>query len=105
MAANRHRSVPRLAILLPLSALAACGGSSYVRVVTINPPDASVYVNGEKVGQGSSRPHTFSFGDSTRIYVQAVHPDYQPETEWYTLEKMEQMVATNTDVKLTLRPR
>jgi hypothetical protein len=101
---------PRFALrsvaLMSLLGLTACfGGSNYVRVLTVNPPDASVYINGERVGQGSSRPQTFSFADCTRIYVQATHPDYQPETEWFTIEKMDNMVATNTDVKLTLRSR
>lgn len=105
-----HLPSPRSALhsvaLLSLLGLPACfGGSNYVRVLTVNPPDASVYINGVKVGQGSARPQTFSFAECSRIYVQATHPDYQPETEWFTAEKLDNMVATNTDVKLTLRPR
>ncbi len=105
MASNPSRFGLRSATLLSLLALAACGSSSYVRVLSVNPPDASVYINGVRVGPGNSRPQTFSFADYQRIYVQATHPEYLPETEWFTIEKMEQMVATNTDVKLTLRPR
>lgn len=95
----------RLLLVLPLLALPACGGAGYVRVMSVNPPDASVYINGERVGQGSSRPYTFDFTTSERIYVQATHPDYQPEIEWFTKERIEQMVAANLDVKITLRPR
>jgi hypothetical protein len=91
--------------LLSCCLAAACGSPSYVRVVSINPPDASVYINGERVGQGDSRPRTFDFTNVGRIYVQASHPDYQPEMEWFTRQKIEQMIATNTDVKITLRPR
>lgn len=92
-------------LLSSLTGLAACGSSSYVRVLSVNPPDASVYINGERVGQGSSRPQRFDFTSHSRIYVQATHPDYVPEIEWFTVEKIEQMISTNTDVKLTLRPR
>ena len=102
-----HELAPRLrvAALLSLLPLAACGSASYVRLLSVNPPDAAVYINGERVGQGSRRPHTFDFSNCSRVYVQATHPDYQPETEWFTQEKMEQMVATDTPVALTLRPR
>ena len=91
--------------LLSLLALGACNSSSFVRVVSVNPPEASVYINGEKVGSGNSRPQKFDFRGKERIYVQATHPDYQPETEWFTLEKMEHMVDSNTPVRLTLRAR
>ncbi len=86
-------------------ALTACSSSSFVRVVSVNPPDASVYINGERVGQGSSRPQTFDFSQCDEIFVQATHPDYQPELERFTLQKMKNMMATNTEVRLTLRPR
>lgn len=95
----------RSAILLPVLALTACGGASYVRVLSVNPPDASVYINGERVGQGSSRPYTFDFSTVDRIYVQATHTDYQPEIEWFDRARIEQMIASNLDVKITLRPR
>ncbi len=94
-----------LSILLPLLALCACNSTSFVRVVSVNPPDASVYINGVRVGAGDSRPQKFDFGNNKRVYVQATHPDYQPELEWFDLEKMEHMVDTDTNVKLTLRAR
>lgn len=92
-------------IVLPLLALCACSSSSFVRVVSVNPPDAAVYINGVRMGPGDSRPQKFDFRSNQRIYVQATHPDYQPEIEWFDLERMEQMVDTNTNVKLTLRAR
>jgi hypothetical protein len=95
----------RFASLLACAGLAACGGAGYVRVLSVNPPDASVYINGERVGQGSSRPYTFDFSQTPRVYVQATHPDYQPEIEWFDVPRMEQMIASNLDVKITLRPR
>lgn len=105
MATHSPARFVRFAILLPLAALAACNSSGYVRVVSVNPPDATVYINGERVGQGSSRPYTFDFAEVERIYVQATHPEYQPEVEVFDRARIEQMIATNLDVKLTLRPR
>ena len=99
-----HRSL-RSAILLPLLALGACGGAGYVRVVSVNPPDATVYINGERAGQGSSRPYTFDFSNVERIFVQATHPEYLPELEIFDRARIEQMIAANLDVKLTLRSR
>jgi uncharacterized protein YcfL len=96
---------PQFAFVLPLLALCACSSSSFVRVVSVNPPDASVYINGQRVGAGNSRPQTFDFKRNQRIYVQATHPDYQPEIEWFDRDKLEQMVDSNTEVKITLRPR
>ena len=96
---------PRSVILLPMLALAACGSSSYVRVVSVNPPDATVYINGERVGQGSARPCTFDFSKRARIYVQATHPDYQPAEEVFDQARIQQMIASDLPVKLTLRPR
>jgi hypothetical protein len=90
---------------LALLALAACGGSAYTRVVSVNPADASVYINGERVGQGSSRPYTFDFADCERICVQATHPDYNPETEWYDRNRLQAMIDANLPVAITLRPR
>jgi hypothetical protein len=83
---------------------AACS-SAPVRVLSVNPPDASVYLNGERIGKGDSRPQVFDFSQHGRICLQATHPDYLPEIEWFTPAKIEQMIATDTDVKITLRPR
>jgi hypothetical protein len=64
-----------------------------------------VFLNGQRIGQGSGRPQVFDFSKHPRLYVQATHPDYEPEFEWFDQRKIEAMVATNTDVKITLRPR
>lgn len=105
MATPTSRRPFRSVILLSGVLLAACSGASYVRVVSVNPPDASVYVNGEKIGQGSARPWTFDFSNVERIYVQATHPDYLPEMEVFTVTDIQQRIDSNLDVKLTLRPR
>ena len=102
--ARSSRTLSKLA-LLPLVALTACGSSGYSRVVSVNPADASVYINGERVGQGSSRPYVFDFSECDRICVQATHPDYNPETEWYDQARLQEMVNANLPVAITLRAR
>lgn len=91
--------------LAPMLCLGACSSSSYMHMLSVNPPDASVYVNGVRVGQGNSRPVEFDFAGGPRISVQATHPDYVPELEWFTLQKLKHMMASNTPVTLTLRLR
>jgi hypothetical protein len=91
--------------LRALLALPACGGANYTRVVQVNPPDASLFINGEYVGKGSPRPYTFDFGNVETIYVQAAHPEYVPELEKFDRARIEQMIASNLDIRLTLRSR
>jgi hypothetical protein len=95
----------RLTALVAATSLAGCSSSTYMHMLSVNPPDASVYVNGIRVGQGNSRPVEFDFTECPRISVQATHPDYQPEMEWFTLQKLKHMMGNNTPVTLTLRPR
>lgn len=99
------RTALRSLVLAPALCLAGCGSSTYMHTLSVNPPDASVYVNGVRVGQGSSRPVEFDFTESPRVCVQATHPDYIPEMEWFTLAKLKHMMSTNTPVTLTLRQR
>ena len=93
------------AILLALLGATACSSTSVQRVVSINQADASLYINGDYVGKGDARPRDFDFGNVQRVYVQAVHPDYQPVTEWFTMNDLTRMAATNTDLKITMRQR
>ncbi|MFN9275234.1 MAG: hypothetical protein ACK53T_07005 [Planctomycetota bacterium] len=97
----------RLPVLVLLAALhaAACTSTSYQRVVSVNPPDASLYINGVKVGKGDRRPREFDFAMVGRVCIQAVHPNYKPEVEWLTEADMRNLVDTNTDLKITLSPR
>ena len=93
------------ALLLAMFGATACSSTTLQRVVSINPSDASLYINGEYVGKGDRRPRDFNFAQVERIYVQAVHPDYQPVTEWFTMRDLERMAATDTDLKITMRQR
>jgi hypothetical protein len=102
----RTPSLRLLAPLLPLTLLfAAACSANYTRVVRANPAEATVFINGEKVGTGASRPHKFDFSSCERIFVQATHPDYLPMTEEFTEAKILDMIASNIDVTLPLRSR
>jgi hypothetical protein len=90
--------------LLPLLFAGACS-STYTRVIRANPAEATVFINGEKVGTGASRPHKFDFSSCQRIFVQATHPDYLPMTEEFDEAKIQAMIAANVDVTLPLRSR
>lgn len=96
---------PPLVLLAALATLGGCNSSVYQRVVSVNPSNAAVYINGEPAGMGDPRPKTFDFSELGRVYVQATHPDYLPYFEWFTREQMENMIDTNTDLKITLRGR
>ena len=67
----------RIALLTPLLALAACGGSTLSQTIYVNPPDASVYMNGVRVQKGMNRSHEFDFSKCDRILIQAISPGYE----------------------------
>ncbi|MFY9344189.1 MAG: serine/threonine-protein kinase [Planctomycetota bacterium] len=73
--------------------------------LSVNPPDATVYLNGERIGPGNARPVRFDFSEHARVYVQCLHPDYLPTIEWFTPERADQMRAMALPVQFTLRPR
>ncbi len=83
----------------------AAHGGAYRRVLAVNPPDAPVFINGERHGTGDSRPVRLDFGAFSRCYVQATHPDYNPELLLLTEDQVQDMIATGTDIRITLRPR
>lgn len=99
-----HR--PRIgAILGALLLLPACSSSSRNMVVWVNPPEASVYINGEPAGKGNKRVHQLSFARSQRIYIQATAPNFTPRTDWFTLAQIDEMIARGLDISLTLPQR
>jgi hypothetical protein len=93
------------AALAALVLLPACGSASHKMVIQVNPPEASVYINGQRVGQGERRPHDLSFDRQERVYVQATAPGYEPQIEWFDLQKVEDMIDRNLDLAMTLRQR
>ena len=93
------------ALLASLLGLTACGSSGYQRVVSINPPEASLYINGEKVGNGDKRERSFSFATQKRHYIQAVHPDFVPKLEIVDEKTLEGLVKNNLQFKMTMKAR
>ncbi|MFY9344868.1 MAG: hypothetical protein WAT39_20410 [Planctomycetota bacterium] len=99
---DRTPTRPRLLFLLvPLFALPACGGAGYRRFIKVSPAEATLYMNGERVGSGDNRPYVFDFSQCDRIFVQATHPEYTPVTEEFDREKVEAL----ENVQITLRAR
>lgn len=97
---------PRVAAVLGgLLLLASCGSTSRTVVISVNPPEASVYINGEAAGKGNARPHQLSFAQSTRVYVQATAPGFEPRIDWFTLEDVDRMLDHGLDLNMTLRQR
>ncbi|MFO1029869.1 MAG: hypothetical protein U1F60_02215 [Planctomycetota bacterium] len=84
--------------------MCACSGAP-VRVLKVDPADATVFVNGVATMKGGSRPLVFDFSSVDRIYVQATHPDYVPHIEWFDREMIDRMIETNTQVTITLQSR
>lgn len=82
-------------------ALAACGSSGHKLMISVNPPEAALFINGHPVGQGSRRVHTLEFGDNERIYVQATAENHRPYFEWLTV----QMLEDNKELPIVLPRR
>ncbi len=93
------------AFLVALSVAVCACTSQPVRVLKVDPADATVFVNGERAVKGGSRPQVFDFSKVDRIYVQATHPDYQPHIEWFDREMIDRMIESNTQVTITLQSR
>lgn len=99
-------SLPRTAALLGgLLLLSSCGSTSRSMVVSVNPPEASVYINGEPAGKGNKRVHQLPFGNVQRVYIQATAPNFEPRTEWFDLVKIDEMIDRDLDINITLRQR
>ncbi|MCK5945216.1 MAG: hypothetical protein KAI24_24720 [Planctomycetes bacterium] len=95
----------KTALLGSLLGLTACGSANYSRVVSINPPEASLYINGEKVGNGDKRERSFSFARHKRHYIQAVHPDFIPKLEIVDEKTLQGLVKNNLQFKMTMKAR
>ena len=85
--------------------VSACGSGGYVRAVSVSPPEATVYINGQKWGGGNRRPYEFNFSQQSRVFIQATCKDYLPKTEEFDEKKIRDMISTNTDVIISLVPR
>ncbi|MFN3241657.1 MAG: hypothetical protein ACE37K_09115 [Planctomycetota bacterium] len=100
-----HNRILKTALLASLLGLTACGSSGYSRVVSINPPEANLYINGVKVGNGDKRERQFSFEQQKRYYIQAVHPDFIPKLEIVDEKMIRGLVKNNLPLKMTMKAR
>jgi hypothetical protein len=94
-----------LAAALSVALLPACGSTSYRTVVQVNPADASLYINGKRVGTGDQRPYLLSFEEYDRVYVQATKRGFVPETQVYTADGIADILDTTGILKITLSER
>lgn len=86
-------------LLVSLLGLTACGSSSYRRPVSVNPPQATIYINGVESGSGDKKMVTFSFEKHKRIYLQARQKDHLPMLRVITEKDM----RGNLPIKLSLK--
>lgn len=91
--------------LVLLMLLAACGTSAPKILVQVSPPQASVYVNGKKMGQSREGLYAMDFSNSERVYVQVTAPRFTPLIKWYTRQDIDDMLAINHRIILDLRER
>jgi hypothetical protein len=95
----------RASALASLALLTACAGSSYRTVVRVDPPDASLFINGKRVGTGDPRPYDLPFGEYERVFIQATKRGFEPQTLVYTAKDVEDILDTTEVVKITLPER
>jgi hypothetical protein len=63
-----------------------------------------LFVNGQKF-EGDRRIRELAFGEHPRIYVQAAAKGYEPKTEWFTRQQIEELLSRGEDLRITLEPR
>jgi len=100
-----HNRFLKTALLASLLGLAACGSTSNSIIVSVNPPEASLYIDGKKVGEGDKRERTFSFANAKRHYIQAVHPDFIPKLEIVDAKTIAGLKKNNLPLKMTMKAR
>ncbi|MBX3464527.1 MAG: hypothetical protein KF830_15265 [Planctomycetes bacterium] len=93
----------RHALLAGLLACAGCSSSTYKVGIAVDPPTASVYVNGERVGAGSRRVYEIDFGANERICIQAVASSHEPVTEMFTRQQINDQISKYGDFSWVLK--
>lgn len=98
--------MPRLrcpAVLsLCLLTLPSC--SSVLKVgISVDPPSATVFINGVRDGQGARRIHDVDFGEYERVCVQAAAPGFEPMCEMLTKQQVVDQIAKYGDFVWVLK--
>lgn len=89
--------------LLGLLACTACGTSTYKVGIAVDPPTASIYVNGEKVGAGGRSVYEIDFGVDERVCIQAVAPGHEPHFVMLSKQQITDQINQYGDFQWTLR--
>ena len=100
MQSNLSRSRP--AILLALLSLPACGTTKYTMGVVVDPPTATVYINGELVGPGGKRTYELDFSKAERVCLQATAYGYKPAREIWTRQQVVNQLAQYAEFTVNL---
>lgn len=93
---------PRRCAALLLATLPSCGSASYLTVIQVDPPSATLYINGQRQGTGDKRPYSLSFAEHDRVYIQATQRGFVPATQVYTQQQVADILATTQMLKITL---
>lgn len=89
-------------VSLALLTLPSCSSTQKVGI-SIDPPSASVFVNGTRVGQGARRIHEVDFGTSRRICVQAAAAGFEPMCEMLTKQQVTDQIEKYGDFVWVLK--
>ena len=82
----------------------AGGGPTPAKVgIAVDPPTASIYVNGEKVGAGGRRVHDIDFGPYERVCIQAIAPSHEPYMEMLSKQQIKDQLDKYGDFSWVLR--
>jgi hypothetical protein len=88
--------------VLALLCLPACGTTTYSLPMQVDPPTASVYINGKRVGQGDRFVYEVDFSGGERICVQAAAKGYEPRMLLLTQKELKAQINTYSDLRWTL---
>lgn len=100
---GKRRVPARRAVLLGLLACAGCGSATYKLGIVVDPPTASVYVNGERVGPGGRRVYEIDFGRDERVCIQAVAASHEPITEMLSRQQIVDQISKYGDFSWVLK--
>ena len=95
-------SLRKSAALTVMLAATACSAAPLEHYIMSDPPDASIYVNGKRVGKGDNLLHQFDFSQSDRVWISAVHPDWRAETKSFTANQIRRYKADRKNIPFSL---
>lgn len=94
--------LPKTLPVLALLCLPACGTTTYNLPMQVDPPTASVYINGKRVGQGDRFVYEVDFSGGERICIQAAAKGYEPRMLLLTQKQLKDQINKYSDLRWTL---